>query len=365
MTTLTTLSMGSLPEGFPKIPPGGMPGTNPRTCLLVQVEQRQRQKTTTWCTRSGDGHCLMQLSCLCWMWAAEWPGSSWMTKLFWTVMLCCRKASCAMSSRKSAQRHGKELQDKGLRSPLCCLADKWQMNGLTSCFLKGTCGPPSLPRGLPRHLWMDIKIGWDLLLNRMYTEAPTGMSREQLYDLLFNRASKGNQRNPYEEKAYRGPDHREVQARWEQNQRWMWYYKHQRAPLVLDINGFIRAFRGKDENARAEIDTYMDYCAKRWQTREGAYQLTRRRLLPDVRDPPEQGEEEVDMMDIWSFTWMASRTHYKVEEMKWEFGGRAGFTLFARIFTGSSFCVFVWLLLFVCLAVVLFCLLCRWNDSCM
>ena len=78
----------------------------------------------------------------------------------------------------------------------------------------------------------------------------------------------------------------------------MWYYKHQRAPLVLDINGFIRAFRGKDENARAEIDTYMDYCAKRWQTREGTYQLKRRRLLPDVRDPPEQGDEEVDMTDI-------------------------------------------------------------------
>ena len=41
-----------------------------------------------------------------------------------------------------------------------------------------------------------------------------------------------------------------------------YYYKHQRAPLVLDINGFIHAFRGKDEDARAEIDTYMDYCAK-------------------------------------------------------------------------------------------------------
>ena len=43
---------------------------------------------------------------------------------------------------------------------------------------------------------------WNLLLNRMYTEAPTGMSREQLHDLLFNRAGKGNQRNSYEEKAY-------------------------------------------------------------------------------------------------------------------------------------------------------------------
>ena len=64
------------------------------------------------------------------------------------------------------------------------------------------------------------------------------------------------------------------------------------------INGFIHAFRGKDEDARAKIDTYMDYCAKRWQTREGTYQLKRRRLLPDVIDPPEQGDEEVDMTDI-------------------------------------------------------------------
>ena len=149
-----------------------------------------------------------------------------------------------------------------------------------------------------KHLWMDIKITWDLLYNRMYTEAPTGMSREQLYDLLFNRATKGNQRNPYEEKAYRGPDYNEVREKWKQSQWWMWHYKDQCAPEVLDINGFIRAFRGKDENAHAEIDTYMDYCAKRWQTREGTYQLKRRRLLPDVRDPPEQGDEEVDMTDI-------------------------------------------------------------------
>ena len=53
--------------------------------------------------------------------------------------------------------------------------------------------------------------------------------------------------------------------------------------LVLDINSFIHAFRGKDEDARAEIDTY---------------QPKQRRLLPDVRDPPEQGDEEVDMTDI-------------------------------------------------------------------
>ena len=122
--------------------------------------------------------------------------------------------------------------------------------------------------------------------------------REQLYDLLFNRAAKGSQRNPYEEKPYRGPEYKEVQARWEQCQEWMCYYKYQCAPLVLDIKDFVHAFRGKEEDARAEVDTYMDPCAKWWQTREGTYQLKRRQLLPDVRDPPEQGDAEVDMTDI-------------------------------------------------------------------
>ena len=91
--------------------------------------------------------------------------------------------------------------------------------------------------------------------------------------------------------------------------------KNQCAPLVLDIKGFLHAFRGKEEDARVEVDAYMDYCAKRWQTREGTYQLKRRRLLPDVRDPPEQGDAEVDMTDICSYTWMAWRTHFMVEEM--------------------------------------------------
>ena len=45
MASLATLNMGSLPEGFPKATQGGMPGTNPHTRLLVQAEQRQRQKT--------------------------------------------------------------------------------------------------------------------------------------------------------------------------------------------------------------------------------------------------------------------------------------------------------------------------------
>ena len=39
-----------------------------------------------------------------------------------------------------------------------------------------------------------------VLAHRMYTAAPTGKSREQLYALLFNKAARGSETNPYEEK---------------------------------------------------------------------------------------------------------------------------------------------------------------------
>lgn len=68
--------------------------------------------------------------------------------------------------------------------------------------------------------------------------------------------------------------------------------------MVMDVGGITRVFQSKDKDAHSAIHTYMEYCAMRWQTREGTYQLKRRRLLPDVRDPPEQGHEDVAMMDI-------------------------------------------------------------------
>ena len=53
---------------------------------------------------------------------------------------------------------------------------------------------------------------------------------------------------------------------------------------LWDLHGLIQAFRGKEESARAEVEAFMEHCAKRWQTKEGTYQLKRRRLLPDVRE---------------------------------------------------------------------------------
>ena len=95
----------------------------------------------------------------------------------------------------------------------------------------------------------------------------------------------------------------------------------------------------------------MEYCAKRWQTKEGTYQLKRRRLLPDVRDPPEQGDAAVDMKDIWSLHgWHGWLLHGGRDAMRgWE--GRDLFHLFCEF----SLAVLVGVGLFcVCLFVYFF-----------
>ena len=92
----------------------------------------------------------------------------------------------------------------------------------------------------------EVKLRWQVLADRMYTAAPTGKSREQLYALLFNKAARGNHTNPYEEKAHRGPALKAVQAWWEQCKDWMLYFKGQSSPSVLDIQGLLQAFRSKE-----------------------------------------------------------------------------------------------------------------------
>ena len=91
---------------------------------------------------------------------------------------------------------------------------------------------------------------------------------------------------------------REVQAWWKQCKEWMAHFKGQSAPLVFDFKSLLKALSGKEAEAQSEVDAFMEHCAKRWQTREGTYQLKRRRLKPDVRDPPEEISADVDMADI-------------------------------------------------------------------
>ena len=203
-------------QGLPRSSPEYILGTKLGKRLLVPVGPWQMATAPRWCITSDNGHCQVRQSCRRSMLAAEFSGLSWMIKLCWAAVLCYRKASCAMFSHRNVQLHGRALQVKDLRSLLCCRDVKMQMTGLTSCCRKRTYGPPLQPGELSqrrfqtfrkerrrlqaKHLWMEVRLSWHVLAGRMYTPAPTGKSREQLYALLFGKTSRGSQKNPMKKK---------------------------------------------------------------------------------------------------------------------------------------------------------------------
>ena len=141
------------------------------------------------------------------------------------------------------------------------------------------------------------QLKWGVLVDRMYVKAPTGKSKEDLDALLFDRVARRNRTDPYDEKKYRGAGLKEVQTWWKTCKDWMARYKTHSEPFIYDIKKLLKALSDKEAVAQAEVDAFMENCAKRWQTREGTYQLKRRRL-PDVRDLPEYPGADIDMEDI-------------------------------------------------------------------
>ena len=65
----------------------------------------------------------------------------------------------------------------------------------------------------------------------------------------------------------------------------------------------MKALYHKEGAAQSEVDFFLENCAKKWQTREGTYQIKRQRLKPDVRDPPEHMVADIDMADISDWTY--------------------------------------------------------------
>ena len=75
-------------------------------------------------------------------------------------------------------------------------------------------------------------------------------------------------------------------------------FSKERRLQVYDFKKFLKVLSDKEAVAQSEVDAFMENCAKRWQTREGTYQIKRRRLKPDVRDSPECPSADIDMADI-------------------------------------------------------------------
>ena len=218
--------------------------------------------------------------------------------------------------RRSVLLRSRALEVKGLQLASCCQAAKMRMTGSTSCYRRRTFGLP-LQRGVlsqrksqhrysaksgegcrPSICGWRSSYGGGCWLTECTSKHPlTGKSKEELDALLFDRAARRNRTDPYEEKKYRGARIKEVQEWWKTCQDWMAHYKTHSEPFVYDIKKLLKALSDKETVAQSEVDAFMENCAKRWQTREGTYQLKRRRL-PDVRDSPEYPGADIDMADI-------------------------------------------------------------------
>ena len=71
-------------------------GTNTARALLFPVRQWRRLTALRWSTRSENGHYQVQQLCRYSTSAVESSGLNWTTKLYWTVIRCCRRVSFVM-----------------------------------------------------------------------------------------------------------------------------------------------------------------------------------------------------------------------------------------------------------------------------
>ena len=69
-----------------------------------------------------------------------------------------------------------------------------------------------------KHLWDIVNLDWNALARKLYVYKPTGLSRDDLWQLLF--VSK-HRANPWKEQEYRGANWKEVRAAREQAP-WEW-----------------------------------------------------------------------------------------------------------------------------------------------
>ena len=139
------------------------------------------------------------------------------------------------------------------------LADDW----LDFMLSQKNPWPPLLPGGLSDPSWRTTQTAGQASMEGGQAELEcvgwpdvhSGPDWEVMWTTLCAAVQQGSQGQPKEsKKAYRGPANNAVQAWWEQCQEWMMYYKCQCEPLVQDCKGFLHAFRGKEEDARAEAE---------------------------------------------------------------------------------------------------------------
>ena len=193
----------SLLQGLPRRTPERILGTNIVMALLVPVGQWRILTALKWCTKSGNGHCLV-------------PVLNVSSRVFWLELddkalldsytVLQEGILCDVFSQKcSAAWQGArgERLTVAIMLPGRQDADDWlnfmlsQKNLWPTFTTRGTLTEEvseqvfskERRRLQAKHLWM-VKLRWRVLTDRMYTKAPTGKSKEELDALLFDRAAR-------------------------------------------------------------------------------------------------------------------------------------------------------------------------------
>ena len=137
-----------------------------------------------------------------------------------------------------------------------------------------------------------------------------------------------------------------VQTWWEQCKEWMEYFKGHSVPGVPDQQSRLQVLRGKEEVARTEVETFMEHCAKRWQTKEGTRNGKRRH----------DGHLKTTRM-AWRITTWWKRSHEGLR-------GARRFTFVSHLFAKFHRTLCVGFCLFGGLRFVLVCvgLFCLWDG---
>ena len=83
-----------------------------------------------------------------------------------------------------------------------------------------------------KHLWYSIDINWVELDKKLQVLAPTGLTREQIWQHLFLTK---HQQNPFVEGRYKGMDYAEVEQKWKTTKLYFRDYKRCTRPFSVNL----------------------------------------------------------------------------------------------------------------------------------
>ena len=226
-----------------------------------------------------------------------------------------------MCFRRSAQLPGRALVEKGLQLPSCCRTVKMQMTeNLWSTFTTRSTLTEEVSEQVfskerrrlqVKHLWMEVKLRWRCLLTVCTLKPPRGSLKKNSM-LCFKNLLPGATTRTRMKKSISECCKKRSPSMVEAMQRLDGTIQRTKCSFCLRLQeSFAGAIRKESRSSVGSECMYGALC-KRWQTRKSTYQLKRRRLKPDVRDPPDDGSADVDIADIQTLDGV--KDYYMVEE---------------------------------------------------